>query len=46
MDGPASSGAAAGIALDFNGAHKPLTQQQSAFDKVEGDLSNNIVTYS
>jgi hypothetical protein len=35
MDGPTSSYAAAGIALKFIGAHKPLTQQQSAFDKVE-----------
>jgi hypothetical protein len=34
MGGPTSSYAAA-IALEFIGAHKPLTQQQSAFDKVE-----------
>jgi hypothetical protein len=35
MGGPTSSYAAAGIALEFIVAHKPLTQQQSAFDKVE-----------
>jgi hypothetical protein len=35
MGGPTSSYAAAGIALEFIGAHKPLTQQQSAFDKVD-----------
>jgi hypothetical protein len=27
--------AAAGIALEFIGAHKPLTHQKRAFDKVE-----------
>jgi hypothetical protein len=35
MGGPTSSYAASGIALEFIGAHKPLIQQQSAFDKVE-----------
>jgi hypothetical protein len=35
MGGPTSSYAAAGMALEFIGAHKPLTQQRSAFDKVE-----------
>jgi hypothetical protein len=35
MGGPTSSYAAAGIAFEFIGAHKPLTKQQSAFNKVE-----------
>jgi hypothetical protein len=35
MGGPTNSYAAAGIALELIGAHKPLTQQQSALDKVE-----------
>jgi hypothetical protein len=35
MDGPTSSYAAPGIALEFTGAHKLLFQQQSALDKVE-----------
>jgi hypothetical protein len=35
MGGPTSSYAAAGIAFEFIGAHKPLTEQQSDFDKVE-----------
>jgi hypothetical protein len=35
MGGPTSSYAAVGVALEFIGSHKLLTQQQSAFDKVE-----------
>jgi hypothetical protein len=35
MGDPTSSYAAVGIAFQFIGAHKPLTQQQSAFDKVK-----------
>jgi hypothetical protein len=33
MGGRTSSYAVAGIVLEFTAAHKPLTQQQSAFDK-------------
>jgi hypothetical protein len=35
MGGPTSSYVAAGIALEFVGAHKPPHQQQSSFHKVE-----------
>jgi hypothetical protein len=42
MCGPTSSYAAAGIALEFIVAHKPLSQQQSAFDKVETPSRGNF----
>jgi hypothetical protein len=42
MGGPTSSYAAADIALEFIGAHKPLTQQRSAFDKVEIPSRGNV----
>jgi hypothetical protein len=35
MGDPTSSCAAAGTALEFTDSHKPLTQEQSAFGKVE-----------
>jgi hypothetical protein len=35
MCGPTISYAAAGIALQFTDSHKPLTPEQSAFDKVK-----------
>jgi hypothetical protein len=44
--GPTSSCAAAGIALEFIGAHKPLTQQQSAFGKVKIPPRGQIVLYN
>jgi hypothetical protein len=46
MGDPTSSYAAAGRALEFIGAHEPLTQQQSAFILLYTTTKRNVMNLS